>query len=213
MVDNSTTPSTGLPVASDDVGGFQYQRIKVTFGPDGSASDVTNSNPFPVSIQTDNSGASTSANQTTVISKLAQFYAEDNPHASGDAGYMALAVRKDTEGALAGTDGDYAPIQVDSLGRLRAVFAAPILPATTDRSGSIATGGTQQTLAAANGSRAGLTIQNTSASELRVKEDGTPATMTSGYSLQPGSTATVNSNKLISIIGLNTGQTWAATEW
>lgn len=42
--------------------------------------------------------------------------AEDTPHASGDVGIMALAVRKDTPTPLAGTDGDYAPLEVDSSG-------------------------------------------------------------------------------------------------
>jgi len=44
---------------------------------------------------------------------------EDEQHTSGDYGLMPLAVRNDTEGTLAGTDGDYAPLQVDDLGRLR----------------------------------------------------------------------------------------------
>lgn len=44
--------------------------------------------------------------------------AEDAAHASGDRGIMALAVRKDTPAALAGTDGDYAPLEVDVKGRL-----------------------------------------------------------------------------------------------
>lgn len=49
----------------------------------------------------------------------ADIYAEDSAHASGDLGSFALAVRNDTEGSLVGADGDYAPLQVDSLGRLR----------------------------------------------------------------------------------------------
>lgn len=46
-------------------------------------------------------------------------FAEDAAHTTGDLGQFVLAVRKDAEGALAGTDGDYAPLQVDALGRLR----------------------------------------------------------------------------------------------
>lgn len=45
-------------------------------------------------------------------------HAEDSAHASGHAGIMALAVRKDTAAALAGTDGDYAPLEVDADGKL-----------------------------------------------------------------------------------------------
>ena len=45
-------------------------------------------------------------------------HAEDAAHASGDDGIMPLAVRNDTLAALAGTDGDYAPLQVDAAGAL-----------------------------------------------------------------------------------------------
>ena len=45
--------------------------------------------------------------------------AEDTAHVSGDIGAMALAVRQDTAGTLADTDGDYAPLQVDATGALR----------------------------------------------------------------------------------------------
>lgn len=46
-------------------------------------------------------------------------FAEDSAHASGDYGQQVLAVRNDTEGSLVGANGDYAPLQVDALGRLR----------------------------------------------------------------------------------------------
>lgn len=52
--------------------------------------------------------------------------AEDAAHSSGDQGIMGLAVRNDTEGSLVDTDGDYAPLQVDSSGRLRVVTAVDI---------------------------------------------------------------------------------------
>lgn len=48
-------------------------------------------------------------------------YPEDSAHASADPGQFVLAVRNDTEGTLAGADGDYAPLQVDASGRLRVV--------------------------------------------------------------------------------------------
>ncbi len=43
---------------------------------------------------------------------------EDTAHTTGDAGVMSLAVRNDTLAALADTDGDYAPFQVDADGAL-----------------------------------------------------------------------------------------------
>ena len=51
--------------------------------------------------------------------------AEDSAHSSGDKGYMLLAVRQDTATSLAGSDGDYIPLIVDSSGRLH------IVPQTT----------------------------------------------------------------------------------
>lgn len=47
--------------------------------------------------------------------------AEDAAHTTGDAGVMALAVRRDTMAASSGTTGDYEPLQTDSSGRLRTV--------------------------------------------------------------------------------------------
>lgn len=45
--------------------------------------------------------------------------AEDAPHATGDVGVMALAVRQDTAASLAGASGDYMPPTTDALGYLR----------------------------------------------------------------------------------------------
>ena len=38
----------GIPVATDNIGGQNYQRIKMTWGPDGTAHDVSDGNPFPI---------------------------------------------------------------------------------------------------------------------------------------------------------------------
>lgn len=48
MVDNTTLPGTGDVIASDDVGGVKYQRVKLSFGADGSAADANAVNPLPV---------------------------------------------------------------------------------------------------------------------------------------------------------------------
>lgn len=64
--------------------------------------------------------------------------AEDAAHTSGDEGLMALAVRKDTAAALAGTDGDYTPLIVDSTGHLHvAVGSLPASDRTTDNVGAV----------------------------------------------------------------------------
>lgn len=89
------------------------------------------------------------------------------------------------------------------------------LPAGTDRSGSIATGGTAQVLAAANASRRSLTIQNIDAAEdMWVNENGGTATVaTAGSFLIPAKTsATIHTNKAVSVVAATTGHKWTATE-
>ena len=49
MADNvGYTPGSGAIVAADDVGGVLYQRIKPAFGEDNTATDVSATNPLPV---------------------------------------------------------------------------------------------------------------------------------------------------------------------
>ncbi len=48
MADNvQITTGTGPTVATDDVGGVQHQRVKVEFGADGAATDVSQAAPLP----------------------------------------------------------------------------------------------------------------------------------------------------------------------
>lgn len=49
MADNvGYTPGSGATVAADEINGALYQRIKPTFGADGTATDVSVVNPLPV---------------------------------------------------------------------------------------------------------------------------------------------------------------------
>lgn len=49
MADNiSVTAGSGTSLASDEIGGVHFQRVKVTFGPDGTATDVSAIDPLPV---------------------------------------------------------------------------------------------------------------------------------------------------------------------
>lgn len=51
MPDNvGYTPGTGATIAADDLSGVLYQRVKISEGADGSATDVSASNPLPVSV-------------------------------------------------------------------------------------------------------------------------------------------------------------------
>lgn len=51
MADNDTLPAAGSIVASDDIGGVKYQRVKPVHGADGSATDTSAANPLPVTTE------------------------------------------------------------------------------------------------------------------------------------------------------------------
>ena len=44
------TPGSGVIVATDDIGGFQFQRIKPVWGGDGVATDTSQDTPMPVAL-------------------------------------------------------------------------------------------------------------------------------------------------------------------
>jgi hypothetical protein len=94
-------------------------------------------------------------------------------------------------------------------------MSTAFLPAGKDRSGSITTGGTAQTLAALNLARRGLTIQNISTADLWVNETGgTAAANTAGsFQLIAGASANIDTRQAVSIVGATTGQKFSATEF
>lgn len=47
MADNSTLPATSDIIASNEIGGVKFQRVKLTWGIPGVAGDVSNNNPLP----------------------------------------------------------------------------------------------------------------------------------------------------------------------
>ena len=72
MTDNISTPvAAATSLATDEIGGVHYQRIKVTFGPAGTATDVSTSARLPVDVGTSiaatQSGAWTITNITGTI--------------------------------------------------------------------------------------------------------------------------------------------------
>lgn len=51
MADNvAITAGSGTSIATDDVGGVHYQRVKIGVGADGAATDVSSSTPLPVNL-------------------------------------------------------------------------------------------------------------------------------------------------------------------
>lgn len=86
----------------------------------------------------------------------------------------------------------------------------------TDRSGTITTGGTAQTLAAANSARRYLFVQNNSAGDLWLRFGGTAAATQPSIRMQPGDAwvedGTFVNTGSVSIFGATTGQTFSAME-
>lgn len=104
--------------------------------------------------------------------------AEDSPHTSGDTGVMAMGVRRDANTALVGTDGDYAPYQVNAVGAVKVVDVDSV-PLSGLVNGSVAnTDGALTAVIAAQGSGVvtyltDFTIQNSSGAGVLVEiKDG-----------------------------------------
>lgn len=115
MADNvAVTAGSGTNIATDDVGGVHYQRVKLVDGTlDSSAAiggDATNGLDVDVTRVIPGTSA-------THLGK-----AEDAAHVSGDTGVMMLAVRRDTAAHGVSADGDYATLNVDDTGRLHVVL-------------------------------------------------------------------------------------------
>ncbi len=58
MADNVTLPGTGSVIAADDIGGIEYQRVKLSLGSDGSATDLpmgeqAKASSMPVALSTE----------------------------------------------------------------------------------------------------------------------------------------------------------------
>lgn len=90
---------------------------------------------------------------------------------------------------------------------------ASTLPAGTDRSGTATTAST--TTIPANASRKGLNIQNIGANNIGVNEfGGTAAIGTAGtYTLTPGSSMNIRTNRAITMIAATANTAFTATEF
>lgn len=71
MADNiAATPGTGVTLASDDIAGVHYPRVKLSWGADGAAVDASASNPIPV-VQTGTPALPTDAATETSVAAAA----------------------------------------------------------------------------------------------------------------------------------------------
>lgn len=116
----SLNPGTGgASVATDDVAGVHFQRVKLDVGGDGESSPVNAASPLPVAV----AGVSTEATleaARVLLSALADLVkAEDAAAADGDKGIALLALRQSTDTVSTSEDGDYANLKTDEEGRLK----------------------------------------------------------------------------------------------
>ena len=74
MADNVTLPATGQNVASDDIGGVQFQRVKLIHGANNvNDGDVSLSNPYPTRVSAFAYPISTNNSSTTQLAAGAAF--------------------------------------------------------------------------------------------------------------------------------------------
>ena len=112
MTDNiAVTAGSGTTIATDDVGGVHYQRVKLVDGTLDSTAAIGGDATNGLDVDVTRVIPGTTA---TALGK-----AEDAAHSSGDTGVMALGVRNDAGTVLAGATGDYIPFSMDSNGALR----------------------------------------------------------------------------------------------
>jgi hypothetical protein len=112
---NTPTASNGILLSSGTI--YQFRGVPLT---QMQLIRVGGSN-VSCSVQVGRSDASETSNAAAyavTIGSIDGTYTEDSQHESGDEGLQVLTVRNDVLAALAGTDGDYAPIQVGAKGGL-----------------------------------------------------------------------------------------------
>lgn len=115
MSDNvDVTPGVGKTIATDDVGGVQYQRVKATWGPDGTANDVdvASGRPMPIQLRS-SAGSDLLAGEYETVAASATDQALGATGATGD--YLAgiLVVPATTSpGAVSIKDGSGSAITI-----------------------------------------------------------------------------------------------------
>ena len=126
-VDNTVlnSGSGGDTIASDDIAGVKYQRVKMVFGADGSATDASSTNPLPCDVINALPAGDNNIGNIDVLTVITGTgatnlgKAEDAAHASADTGVAVWAVRDDGSSAsLVSAASDYAPLIVDEKGAL-----------------------------------------------------------------------------------------------
>lgn len=112
----------GAVVATDDVAGVQYQRIKLDLGANGESAPVVGALPVSASSLPLPAGASTEATlaavQTLLNTIAGTIQAHNGVFLDGSAGQVILGKRRDSDSTLV-ADGDLNTFNMDEEGRLK----------------------------------------------------------------------------------------------
>jgi hypothetical protein len=95
------TAGAGTTIATDDIGGQQYQRVKVNFGQDGTTSDVSSAAPLPVTAPAADRAThsiAVAAQTDAIMSQLSaltpKFFSASVAASSTDSSLIALVAAK-----------------------------------------------------------------------------------------------------------------------
>lgn len=101
MADNVTiTPGTGASVATDEIGGIHYQRVKVALGADGSAADAASG----AGTVSDAVQRITLASDDPAVAALADLLAQLRPIAETDLSEVRIDVSSSGDTAIVGAE-------------------------------------------------------------------------------------------------------------
>ena len=128
MADNTvlnTNATTGDTIATDDISGVKYQRVKIVEGADGvNDGDVSAANPLPVDVKAALPAGTNAIGKVDVTSVIPGVTATSAGKAVGgtstssDTGSAPLAIRDDALTTLSESEGQYTHLRVDSTGAL-----------------------------------------------------------------------------------------------
>lgn len=177
MADNTTlNPGvSGDVIATDDIAGVKHQRVKVEWGADGSATDVSPTAPLPVVPQTEVAGVGIGA--------------AADAEAAANGSVIALLKRLRTLIA-AGLPAALVGGRVDvNVGNSPTVKTKTPLTASAPAAASVGVASAQAV--AANANRTGLTLVNTSDNTISLGF-GATAVLNSGITLLAGASWAMN---------------------
>ncbi len=158
MADNiAVTEGSGKTVATDDISGIQFQRVKLTLGADGvNDGDISSSNPIPATV----SGVATATKQDSQTALLTTIDADTGNIATSVAGLLTDTQLRATPVPVSGT-------VTANLGTIAGVATEATVVKNTDFSmfRNAALSNTAVAVKAAAGTLAGCHIYNPNSSE------------------------------------------------